>query len=160
MSLLPNQSYANPDTPLWAPASIVTAFQSTELVPVPISSGMPIDPAPPFTYILPAYPTKAGGIYDINILMAVDVVSGVSSGGDQLRLFVSVDPPPFGTSTGEWANDYRIGATPRTYVSLYLQLKCTADSVFSLSQLAWQIGGSTATYSSGLISVLISEVPS
>jgi hypothetical protein len=164
MSLLSNQSYANPTTPLWTPAGSGGGGgypTPTDLSPVPISAGCPIFPAPPQVLILTPYTTTVGKYYDIAITGLISLVSGVSSGGDQARIFMSVDPLPIfpPATTGEWADDIRVGGTTDTYFTKFVRLLCNADSVVSIGIQGFQIGGSTATYSSSWINISVSEVP-
>lgn len=159
MALVPNQSYANDATPLFAPASVLTALTPTEWLPGPYTIGM--TPGSPVVYIVvnPPYLTTAGKYYDICVLAKVDVVSGTSTGIDQFRLVLNIDGTAFNTTLGSWACDYRIGATTTTFTPLTIRLLCTNSNQLSLGVQCVQVGGSTADYEAAIASVLINEVP-
>jgi hypothetical protein len=159
MALVPNQSYANADTPLFAAASVLTELSPTQWLSGPVTLG-PLAPSTP-TYVTgqPAYNTIAGKYYDITVLTVVDLDSGSSTGGDQMRVIANVDNASFGTTVGSFANDYRVGGTSTTYLTFTIRLLCTASGVLRIGYEATQVAGSTGIYECGVVSVLINEVP-
>ena len=159
MSLVPNQSYANEATPLFAPASVLSALTPTEWLPGPYT--VSLTPGGLIVYIVvnPPYFTTAGKYYDICVLAKVDVVSGTSTGIDQFRIVLNIDGTPFNSTLGSWACDYRVGAETTTYTPFTVRLLCTNSNQLSLGLECAQVGGSTADYEVGIASVLISEVP-
>jgi hypothetical protein len=165
MSALIRESHANEIQPCWVPADSTSGLYPTptSLIPggAPIGAGCPISPTPPQVLILNSYPTTAGKYYDIAITGLVSLVGGVSPGADQARIFMSVDPLPIDppATTGEWADDIRIGGTTDTYFTKFVRLLCNVDAVVSIGIQGFQIGGSTATYSSSWINISVSEVP-
>jgi len=165
MSALIRESHANETQALFLSADAVVPSSyptPTDLtLGAPISAGCPLFPLPPQVLILTPYATTAGKYYDIAITGLISLVSGVSSGGDQVRIFMSVDPSPIfpPATTGEWADDIRVGATTDTYFTKFVRLLCNVDAVASIGVQGFQIGGSTATYSSSWINLSISEVP-
>ena len=160
MALVPNQSYANEATPLFASASVLSALTPTEWLSagpytIGLSSGGPVA----YIVVSPPYFTTAGKYYDICVLCKVDVLSGTSTGIDQFRIVLNIDGTPFNTTLGSWACDYRVGATTTTYTPLTIRLLCTNSDQMNLGLQLTQVGGSTADYEAGIASVLISEVP-
>ena len=160
MALVPNQSYANADTPLFALASTVTALTPTQWLPAPVTLGPLIPSTPAYVTSPPSYFTTAGKYYDITILSRVDLDSGSTTGVDQMRVIVSVDNAPFNTTLGSFANDARIGGTIQTFLITSVRLLCTVSGVLQVGYEFTQIGGSTADYEVGIASVLVNEVPS
>lgn len=164
MSALIRESHANEVQPCWVPADSTAGNYPTPFdlsLGGPITAGCPISPAPPQVLTLTSYATTAGKYYDIAITGSITLSTGSSSGGDQARIFISVDPLPISppATTGEWADDIRIGATTTTYFTKFVRLLCNVNSVVSIGIQGFQIGGSTATYSSAWVNLSVSEVP-
>ncbi len=160
MSLVPNQSYANETTPLFASAAAISGLSPTQWLTAPVTLG-PLTPSTP-TYVAgqPAYNTTAGKYYDITVLTVVDLDSGSTTGVDQMRVIANIDDASFGTTVGSFANDYRVGGTSTTYLTFTIRLLCTASGILKVGYEATQVAGSTGIYECGVVSVLINEVPS
>ena len=96
MALVPNQSYANENTPLFVDlVTLRVALAPTELQTAPILVNVPNSPTPPIAIPnIASYPTEPNTWYDVSINGTVELLSGTPTIGDifQLTLQLGSDP--------------------------------------------------------------------
>lgn len=157
MALVPNISFANPNTPLFAPAGSGGggATPPTELViasPIIIS---PV-PGPPGVSVtgLDTYNTSANVWYDVSINGILGTTGGVPNLGDQLILPLALGADP----TDSFKLLVQINTlSPATTFTLRVRHKTVIGGQILLDALVDGVG--TGTYQLELYSVNVTAVP-
>jgi len=96
MALVPNQSYANENTPLFVDLGTLRAVLApNELQTSPIAVNLPNSPTPPIAIPnIASYPTEPNTWYDINIIGVVVLLSGSPTIGDTFQLTLALGSDP------------------------------------------------------------------
>lgn len=96
MALVPNQSYANENTPLFVSLDTLRlALAPNEIQTSPIAVNLPNSPTPPIAIPnIASYPTSPDNWYDVNIIGVVELLSGTPTIGDTFQLTLQLGSDP------------------------------------------------------------------